>query len=498
MVSADSGSSSVANNLTNIVVRDVQLLGTVATDGFSQFVYLLGLNGVTDAVIERVLFKGFRGDGFYLGSSYVAGVERHNRKITVRSCVFDGVNNQNRNGVSVTDCDGLLVDDCEFKNTTSSTMPGAIDMEPDAYAYPIIKNVLIRKCKFTNIGGNVGAVSLQVPSAVTTVPTNIIIEENEFSGYVGTGAFISFNTNRVPSSTSAKNDWKIIGNNCITGGLPFSLFDGNKVTFRDNYFQDCTQGGLIGYTGSTNQVYDLEFLNNRMVRCSSSGSGCGLTIFTLNFGHFENNKWIDCGTGVAGNSNAIDFNSGSSTYIQFDNNEISAPTSKTLVAIQKEAGHTFSFTTNRYIGNNVNGLPNAFQAEESDYLQNAYTCVVTGASSAGTGTYTDQYAYYNRIGRQVYFRIKLTVSAGHTGTGMIQVGLPTLVQASTNNAETTVALIAGGVATTGGHIGLINPALVVNSLGAIRCYYNGTGAVNQMLIPAGSFTVNVSGFYEMS
>lgn len=87
-------------------------------------------------------------------------------------------------------------------------------------------------------------------------------------------------------------------------------------------------------------------------------------------------------------------------------------------------------------------------------------------------------------------------AAGHTGTGMIQVGLPTQAVAAPNNELTTVALVASGVSTTGGHIGLINPALVVSGNGAVRCYYNGTGTLSQMLIPAGAFTVNVSGFYQ--
>ena len=36
----------------------------------------------------------------------------------------------------------------------------------------------------------------------------------------------------------------------------------------------------------------------------------------------------------------------------------------------------------------------------------------------------------------------------------------------------------------------------VKDFGAVRCYSNGTGTLTQMTIPAGAFTVNVSGFYQ--
>jgi hypothetical protein len=495
MISADSGSSSLSSNLTGIVLRDLQLRGTVDTDGFSQFIYLLGLNGVTDAVIERVYFNGFRGDGFYLGSSYSAGVERHNQKVTVRSCVFDGINKQNRNCISVIDCDGLLVDDCEFRNSTSSTMPGAIDLEPNANSWAVIKNILIRANRFYNIGGNVAVVSLAVPSAVTAAPTNIVIEDNDFISYAGTGGFMNFNTNRTPSSSSTKNDIRVVGNNCISGNAAFYLYDGNRVTFRDNYFQDCTGPGYIGNTGGTNSVYDLEFVNNRMVRCGSAGAGIGLAVYTVTLAHFQSNKFIDCGTGSAGTSIAIDFVSGTSSNVRFDDNEFLSPTSKTLVAIQKEAGATLTASTNRFVGNTTGSLTNGFAAEESDVIETTYTCVITGGTTAGTGTYTVQYAYWKRLGKQVSFRIKLVVSAGHTGTGIIQIGLPTLAKSAPNNEETAVPINLSGVSSTGGQIGLINPALVVGGLGAIWTYATGTGTNASITIPAGAFTVWAAGSY---
>jgi hypothetical protein len=138
-----------------------------------------------------------------------------------------------------------------------------------------------------------------------------------------------------------------------------------------------------------------------------------------------------------------------------------------------------------------------FTAEYNDFAEQSYTPVVTGSTTAGTGTYTIQYGRWRRLGKIVFFRVKLSVDAGHTGTGMIQVGLPTLATNAPNNEETIVTLAATGVSTTGGHYGTINPALVVSGLGAVRAYYTATGTQSQMMISAGAFSVYVSGVYSL-
>ena len=80
---------------------------------------------------------------------------------------------------------------------------------------------------------------------------------------------------------------------------------------------------------------------------------------------------------------------------------------------------------------------------------------------------------------------------------MIQIGLPVAAALSPNNEERAISLAVDGASIAGGHIGLINPAVVINGIsGAIRCYYSGTGTLGQTLIPAGAFTVYVSGSYQ--
>jgi hypothetical protein len=211
----------------------------------------------------------------------------------------------------------------------------------------------------------------------------------------------------------------------------------------------------------------------------------------------NNNLFKDCGNGLAAQSNAIDFNANTSSYVSITNNVFTTPASKTLIVIQKEAAHTFTPETNTFTGNTVTFVgSNSFAAVISDTLETSYSPVITGSTTSGVGVYTLQYGRYRKLGTLVFFKLKIAVNAGHTGTGAIQIGLPTLAVAATSNAETSVSIAVDGAATTGGQIGLINPSVVVNSLGAIRCTHTATGTLASTTIPAGAFTVYASGCYQ--
>lgn len=492
----DSGSPDVANNIKNLHMHNMQIVGDVDVHGFSEHRHLVSIGGVSNVLFKHVLFKGFRGDGLYVGSSNTAGVERHNENVTIRRCRFDGVNRDNRNAISFIDIDGALVEGCTFTNCTRNNQPGPIDMEPNAFAHPIIRNVTVRRNKFAANGGNVGEVSVYVPAAVTASPQNITVEHNVSAGYVGTGQFFFFSDNRAPSNTSAEHDIKLLYNNVRNGNRPFFVGTGKRVQIAGNTFMDMTGDGRLGFTDTHASVRDAALVDNRFIRCGAT-SGNGMTIFKADYLTLMRNKFIDCGTGIAGSSNAVNFNTGASSYVVFEENEFSSPTGKTAVAIQKEAGHTFTAATNRYVGNIDTGLSKFFQVEESDSIDQTYSPVITGSSSAGAGSYTVQYGRYRRVGRTVFFRVQLSVAAGHTGSGMIQIALPTLAASAPGNAETAITVALDGVSTTGGQVGRVNPALAVNGAGAIRCYHTGTGTLMQTLIPAGAFTVYAAGSYVM-
>lgn len=149
----DGGTPRVADNMRDIRIHDLKLNGRVEEFGYAQYYYLLAVNATSDLTVERVTFHGFRGDGMYVGSGTLRKTERHNERITVRDCVFDGAVKDNRNGLSIIDCDGLLVENCIFRNIGNAKLSrsvGGIDFEPD-HDFSVYRNVTIRRCSFIDI-----------------------------------------------------------------------------------------------------------------------------------------------------------------------------------------------------------------------------------------------------------------------------------------------------------------------------------------------------------
>lgn len=490
-------SGAAGTQINNIVIRDLRVEGTnISAPTFSEFKHLVSLNGVKNALIDNVQFIGFQGDGLYIGSGINSGDERHNTNVIVRDCFFDGVNKENRNGISVIDGDGVLIEGNYFTRCTKSTMPGAIDVEPDAQVFHVVRDIKVVNNKFYDIGGNVAAISFYLSGVTyTTSPRGFLAEGNFIQTCTAAGIVFSYNVAGGVTESTANFAVKITKNTIANSQRPFNIVNAKDVQIEENSFLGATNDALISYNSGNENVLDCNISNNLFDTCGSTG-GTGLSIFKCSRLTISENIFKDCGTGVAGLANAIDFNTGTSSYVSIINNTVVSPTSKTLVAVQVEGAHTLTPSTNTWMNNTIGLLGNFFTAQYNDTSETSYTPVVTGSSTAGTGTYTIQYGRWRRIGKIVFFRTEISVAAGHTGTGMIQVGLPTQAVSAPNNEQTTVALVASGVSTTGGHIGMINPALVVSGNGAVRCYYSGTGTLTQMTIPAGAFTVNVSGFYQ--
>ena len=491
-------SASATTFIDNITIRDMTLDGQVATLGFSEFRHLVSLNGVRNVVIERVDFVGFRGDGLYIGSGIASADERHNENVTVRDCFFDGINKDNRNGISVLDVNGMLIDGCTFTRTTRSNMPGAIDVEPNGYAFTIVKDITISNNRFFDIGGNVGVIAFLLPVANTyTIPYRGF---KIIGNYVETctSAGILYNPLISGAVTEAMHDQALLvsGNTIIEAARSIIISNAKSATICENTFVRSGSTDLVGFSTANDNNIDLSFVNNQWIEAGRI-NGDGVTIYTCTRLELDGNLFKDCGTGIAGNSDAINFNVGTSSAIRITNNVIATPAAKTLVAIQKEAGHTFTANTNVFRGNTFpSSLPNSFEAIDNDTLETAYTPIVEGAGSAGTGTYSLQYGRYRRIGRMVFFRLKVSVDAGHTGTGGIEVSLPTTAIASANNEETMVSAVVSGAASTGGQAGWINPAATIGAVGCVRMVQTQTGTVTLINIPAGAFTINASGYYQ--
>lgn len=184
----DSGSATV--RIPGFRVRDLSLWGRsdeyssahVSGDGTEHY-SLLVMHGVEDAEISRVGLLAPRGDGILLGGGDAFESERHNRNVRLIDVSGDGYNWQNRNGISIIDGDGILIQNPDFRRFTSSAMPGAIDIEPNKPG-EIARNIRIVG-GYLNSGGSTGIFTMHLNNPVgnyTILPSNITMEGTILDG----------------------------------------------------------------------------------------------------------------------------------------------------------------------------------------------------------------------------------------------------------------------------------------------------------------------------
>ena len=354
----DSGSPTIRDNLPDIRISNLHLRGLCEEDGFSEHQHLLNLNGVTRCLVEGVGFTGFRGDGIYLGSSNRGATERHNQDVAIRQCTFDGVNHQNRNAISVIDCDGLSIDGCRFERVSRPDMPGAIDLEPDANPFHVVRNVRITRNWFADIGGGVGVVSMVVPAKMATPPEDVVVSHNEVQG-ARRAAFCLLQRGQVDKASRPRR-LKISLNTVLAEtDRPFHIEGVHQVTIAGNRFVACRRSALVGHVVPALGVTELTMIGNRFERCGWQDNA-GLRVHQLLGGQFERNEWIDCGNGGPGAA-AIELADGHSASLDFKRNTFSAPLGLTRYAIRRSLSHRSVGAPGRFSGNHLGaGMLNQF------------------------------------------------------------------------------------------------------------------------------------------
>jgi hypothetical protein len=392
----DSGSADPANNIVNIYLHDLQLRGWSDTAGLSSHLHLVSINGVTNARFERVTFRAPRGDGVYVGSSNTGGLERHNFGVTFRKCHFDGVDHSNRNGISVIDCTGFLVDDCFFENITDATMPGAIDVEPNS-AWNVCRDIKVKNSRFYKTGGAAGWFAIQVGNLGSTTPTSgYLLEGNtvDSMGYTADrekGLLISLYGDA--DSTTYPLDFKM-SDNTIRDVRNLARVDGvSDASFKDNRFL-----GSVGDAqfGLTSRCINVDLDDNIFRECGNDNTlgGKGLTFGEVSFLGIRRNRFINCGKvdGTAGT--AMNFDTGSSDNVAIEQNTVTG--TRTLAAINV-VGHTLSPASNIL-------RQNSFGALDATGFQAAYGSVTYNPPSlaSGSGTSATVAAPGARVGRPAY------------------------------------------------------------------------------------------------
>lgn len=81
---------------------------------------------------------------------------------------------------------------------------------------------------------------------------------------------------------------------------------------------------------------------------------------------------------------------------------------------------------------------------------NTWTPVISGTSTAGTGTYSYQTGYYTKIGNLVFVNAAVNIT-NHTGTGNIIISLP-FASNTTANFYQTLAFYSNALTLPAGHV----------------------------------------------
>ncbi len=358
--------SDVNNNMKNVLLEGLHLEGTVATQGFSEYYHLLIAFAVTDLTIDRCYFTGWRGDAICLrGENASVETECHNKNIIIKNCKFDGINNDNRQAISVLDVDTIHIDNNEFKNCTRSNMPGAIDFEPNNFVFPILKHIKVSNNRFYNVGGGIGVITIYVQKTqleLTTPIDDIVIEGNLIDGAIHTTSGIYFKQGSTNITRSSPNVNLIIRHNSIQNiiGKPLYIQFCNNCRVHNNRFINADGFITFGYAATNN--IDVKFNDNYCKLLGKTG-GMGLRFGEIEDLDVEGNTFIDFSKGTAGENYFIDFGvTSESKFVSIKNNRFISTRGTAFWAIQKEATHNFNPSGNRFEGNTLNGMSSAFKA----------------------------------------------------------------------------------------------------------------------------------------
>lgn len=339
------GTPNPKDNKHDITITNIQFRGSVDEDGFAEGIHLLNINAATNVVISKCSFVGWRGDAIYLGSSNVAKTERHNRNITISECSFDGLNNDNRNAISIIDGNEVVITKSSFTNCTRGNMPGAIDLEPDIEnSFGIIRNIYITDNDFKNIGGFGGVVSVVLllgQTDLTTPSENIVISNNtiDLTGRrAETDGIFLYQIQEVRDATPA-NRITVSGNSVRNTRRPFKISGMKGVVFNNNTFQLSSHAGLVASTMpiSSKDKEKCQYIEFRDNTFSDLGSADGVGIAVLNDVYhltFIGNTFDNIGFPHGTSGKAISFQNGATAWVRIENNHFSG--SRTRMAISME------------------------------------------------------------------------------------------------------------------------------------------------------------------
>jgi hypothetical protein len=315
---------------------------------FNEKISLIAMAAVSDVVLDSLTFIGFLGDGLYLGPNN--SVETHAENILVTRCKFDGIDNSQRNSISIIDGNNITIEKSTFKNSTNTYEPGCIDIEPNDDAYAVIKNIKIRQNRFSHCGGH-SCVSLALQPSIVNVG-GLTIDSNIFEDMTMWNGALYLSHGRSASITAAtpRNNIKVT-NNVIKGqtgtnaGYLVNMDGLHGVKFQNNIFSDCLRSFILANPSETYpKCIDVSFEGNVFERITDG------SVFYIGdndqFNFSANNKVIDCPGWIF-----EPLSGKTSTYMSIKDNVFNSPNASTNDIFHIGLGHNFTQAQNSYFHN---------------------------------------------------------------------------------------------------------------------------------------------------
>lgn len=491
------GTSSILDNIQDVGVRDIKFVRVNRTTYVTaadtiQYRHMIKFDATTNFQVRNCVFRGFNGDGIYIGGGVGPSVERHNVNGEITGNLFEGVDYQNRNGISVIDCENLLIANNSFRAVSNQLQPGPIDLEPNGYTFHRLLDVRIINNRFAACKGGAN-IAVHIPDVnFGTPPSGVLIAFNDIDGadYSNGGFYL---THGGAATDSRRNDVRIIGNKVTRTNRPFDIKGMNGVIVEGNIFRDTTYDGLLGWTTADYKNKNVKVHNN-ILREIGTISGRGVSIFTNDNVEVSDNDFINNGNSAGTSGVALYFTTGTTTYISIKDNKFKN-LGRTLIAIDSSA-HVFVPETNSMHGNIYQNCANlSFPAVDSDETETQYTPVVRGSTTTGTTTYTSRRCRYRKQGREVTLRAEIVVSATNAA-GQVEIELPTKAVSEVTSVSGIMHVFCTGTAITGDSgllVALIYPAILSNGNSVVRLFTKNGAALNF----SGSGTMNIilSGTY---
>lgn len=200
--------------------------------------YGIAITGGENIILEDIKLSDFWGDGInlqaYREEEHSIGTNKFMPKnITIRNIISD---KNLRQGMSIEACDGLLVENCIFKNTGGKLPESGVDIEPWTSEH-YTKNITFFKCRFLNNKGGGLLITRNTTENVKVIDCDF---DNLFENILIEGPVkktVIENCNFVNNRIKVRSGIDVIINKNFFNGVALSVMDAKNVFFTNNIIQ---------------------------------------------------------------------------------------------------------------------------------------------------------------------------------------------------------------------------------------------------------------------